>query len=86
MFMPRSASRLLLQIHSVQPTRLCRMTLEDALAEGFDAAGPISDPVEWFAELWDGLNQDPASRWRKNPWVWVIRFQVVRPNPSELII
>lgn len=86
MFMPRSASRILMQIDSVQPCRLCCMTVQDAITEGFDAAGPISDPLAWFADLWDSLTTDPATRWRKNPWVWVIRFQVVHPHPSASML
>jgi hypothetical protein len=76
--MPRWASRITLGITGVRVERLQRITVSDALAEGYD--GSVSDPVDpsikWYADLFDKIN-GPGS-WDKNPLVWVIKFKVHR--------
>ena len=83
-YMPRSASRILLEITACRAQRLHRITRADALAEGFDdASGHLfDDPVAWFRDLWDQLNAGGAFEWRANPWVWVIEFRVLAPASS----
>jgi len=79
-YMPRTASRILLEITACRAERLHRITRADALAEGFDPSGNLfDDPVAWFRDLWDQLNAGGAFAWRANPWVWVIEFRMLAP-------
>lgn len=85
--MPRSASRITLEITEVRVERLQDMTQQDALAEGCEHEGWVptySDPDnsgmhesisarDNYADLWDSL----YGNWNDNPWVWVISFEVV---------
>lgn len=81
-FMPRWASRIVLEITSVKAERLQDISEEDAIAEGVQAigVGEIKRAAAWsarqdFANLWDAINA-PGS-WALNPWVWCISFKVV---------
>lgn len=90
--MPRSASRILLEVVSVLPQRISEITEKDAWAEGFHA--PDGDNKRyrdrasyWFRNLWDSINGnrvDPKTKerlpyaWADNPWVWVVEFKVVK--------
>jgi hypothetical protein len=80
-FMPRSASRLLLEIVSVRVERLQEISTEDACAEGMstDHAGDWT-AREQFQDTWDKINFKRGS-WASNPWVWVITFRRVRGAP-----
>jgi hypothetical protein len=84
--MPRTASRLLLEIVDVRVQRLHEITREDAAAEGvcLDLDEPLPQwfrrdrwPEENFAALWDSLNAERGYGWHSNPWVWVISFRQV---------
>jgi hypothetical protein len=77
--MPRSASRILLSITDVRTERLQSISETDAQAEGFDPAGEVADPIQWFHRLWDALHPRGDLAWRADPWVWVIVFEIVRP-------
>ena len=44
-----------------------------------------NDPIQAFKELWDGIYFDAGNGWAKNPWVWVIEFEVIHKNVDELI-
>jgi hypothetical protein len=84
-FMPRWASRILLEITDVRVQRLQEISEGDARAEG--AIGALNDSIgdnwcacEAFAALWESIN-GPGS-WHANPWVWAITFQRLEPcNP-----
>ena len=32
-------------------------------------------PIDWYADLWDGLNAKRGFGWDTNPWVWVVEFK-----------
>ena len=87
-FMPRWASRILLDVVSVRVERLQEITDEEAQAEGL--WGPMIDheldkmvnqigvmPCAAFRQLWDGINKDRGYGWDVNPWVWRVEFRRV---------
>lgn len=93
MFMPRFASRLLLEITDIRVERLNDISDEDAVKEGLrilPASGRYvvspgdqyfssasHDAVEVFSWLWDSINAKKGYPWSSNPWVWVVEFKVV---------
>jgi hypothetical protein len=81
-FMPRIASRILLEITDVCVQRLQEISEEDARAEG--AIGALNDSIgdnwcarEAFAALWESING--TGSWHANPWVWAITFRRLEP-------
>ena len=95
--MPRWASRLTLQVKEVRVERLQEITQGDVLAEGVgmpdDGLLTVFDPVqsvefhkplrrEWVT-LWDKINAKRGYGWDANPWVWVVRFEVVNGGDDE---
>ncbi len=78
-YMPRWASRLLLEVTEVRVERLQDISRGDAMAEGcpFPNMAKGDDPRQWYAELWEQIN-GPGS-WDENPWVWVLSFQRIAP-------
>lgn len=91
MFMPRWASRILLEVIDVRVERLQSITREQAIAEGIERVGdrwrhyffPTDDSEAWefpqnsFASLWDKLNGEGA--WDSNPFVFAILFRRITP-------
>jgi hypothetical protein len=89
LFMPRTASRITLEIESVRVERLIEIASEDAIAEGV-----IETEDGWYADsnfsgmawmkpdgayrqLWESING--TGSWDANPWVWVIQFRRIQP-------
>ncbi|RFP19130.1 hypothetical protein [Duganella sp. BJB475] len=83
-FMPRTASRILLEIVSVRAEQLREISQADAIAEGigmtkvaidinmtFPAGEAMS--ICSFRQLWEKING--AGSWRANPWVWAVEFR-----------
>lgn len=86
--MPRSASRITLEIIRVRVERVQDISEDDAKAEGVfpwttntlrmsdpDAKGPLFRPA--FTFLWDSINAQRGFGWDMNPYVWVIKFKRV---------
>ena len=79
-FMPRFASRILLEITNIRAERVQDITPEDAAAEGVQPAQWQSNDEGYiceFQELWDSINAERGFGWDVNPWVWVIEFRRV---------
>jgi hypothetical protein len=73
-FLPRWASRILLEITGVRIERLNDISVGDCCAEG--APLDQTHAVEtWYQELWESING--AGSWAANPWVWVIKFKAL---------
>jgi hypothetical protein len=87
-FMPRSASRITLEITDIRVERLQDISEEDAIAEGimyedhysrryFDSLAEdysYKSPIDSYQSLWDSINGDKHP-WESNCWVWVISFR-----------
>lgn len=83
-FMPRWASRLVLEVTAVRVERLQDISGRDAKAEGVDEddfgpppehEGFVFDYRAGYAQLWDSLNAARGFGWKSNPWVWVVEFK-----------
>lgn len=91
LFMPRWASRIILEILNVRVERLGDIDNEGALAEGVNRAGEgeivlllgehgqpaMSKVIFDFAKAWNRVNEKRGFGWHTNPWVWVVEFRVV---------
>ena len=90
-FMPRWASRILLEITAIRVERLNAISEADARAEGIADGGclncgesepcgcadPQPDARDGFAWLWQSING--SGSWHANPWVWVVEFRRMQP-------
>lgn len=91
-FMPREASRIMLEITGIRVQRVQEITEEDAKAEGMEPllhveglyAGWKGDAFkgklnhrDGFRFIWEKINGQKA--WEENPWVWVIEFLRIKP-------
>lgn len=78
-FMPRWASRILLEVISVRVERLQDITDDDAKAEGMTAWHDTANGTVYrpeFELLWQSINGKTSGHsWNDNPWVWVIEFR-----------
>lgn len=91
LFMPRWASRLLLEIDEVKVERLQDLSWDDALAEGIEEQpkesgwyhGPQSSwrsPISAFAEVWAEVGRGRSHKgyeWEANPWIWALTFHIL---------
>lgn len=72
--LPKSASRIWLQIESINIERLQNITNSDALSEGIEDNKRFW-PKSTFMKLWERINGFDS--WNLNHWVWVISFKVL---------
>ena len=89
LFMPRWASRILLEITGVRVERLQAITEDDVRAEGVDEAAVTAllgeappagvSLLELWRLGWDAINRERAA-WSADPYVWVLSF---RRAPTE---
>lgn len=71
-FLPRWASRILLEVTEVRAERLNDISEADALAEGITMSPTSPSARHEYALLWDKING--AGSWAQSPWVWVLSF------------
>jgi len=89
--MPRWASRLTLRISDVLIHRLRYMTEGDVISEGISAPPMIRTSIQvnqlWedWVSLWDSINAARGYGWDANPWVWVLKFDVIQKNVDEVL-
>lgn len=90
LFMPRAASRILLEITAIRVERVQDISEADARSEGITDGGCLScgnpepcecsnpkpDARESYIWLWDQIN-GKKHPWSDNPWVWVVEFKRV---------
>ncbi len=82
-FMPRSLSRITLEITQVRVQRLHEITESDAKAEGVPLPGQELNAGgmsagRHYEYLWEDINgKRPGCAWSDNPWIWAISFRLV---------
>jgi len=80
-FMPRVASRILLEITEVRVEQLQDITGNDCLEEGLKQYTQdgvyknVLDLREEYWDIWDSINAKRGFSRKRNPWVWVIGFK-----------
>lgn len=78
-FMPRCASRILVEISWVRVERLQTITDQAAIMEGVEGLGSMY-PAEVFRILWESIYGRES--WMANPWVWVYTFSIHHSHDS----
>lgn len=81
--MPRSASRITLEVTGVRVEQLNEISEADAVAEGCDngksdaaiSTGWYERPKAAYRRLWEQING--IGSWNENPLVWVVEFKVL---------
>jgi hypothetical protein len=76
--MPRSMSRINLEIIAIRAERLNSISTDDCRKEGFSGGHDSipgymysATPKEHFYHVWDSIYKNS----NENPWVWVIEFK-----------
>jgi hypothetical protein len=90
-FMPRVAARIFLEVKHVRLEQLQSISERDAVKEGITTLSFVLPDEKTklkpkggtfrteFKHLWDKLNAKRGYGWDKNPWVWVIQFEMIKP-------
>lgn len=96
-FMPRWASRILLEVVEVRVERLQEISEADAIAEGIEtwiksrqpafmsARGIFNDDYhrKQYRDLWNEINGEGS--WAANRWVWVVTFKRVEDQFPKVV-
>jgi len=82
--MPRWASRITLEIKNVRVERVQDISPSDCLKEGLEPVSlyDLDCDAEYkkkdeFIALWNSIKEKRGYGWEKNPWVWVIEFEMI---------
>lgn len=81
--MPKKAARLFLKVITIKIERIQDITNEGAVDEGIGNFNGTLMPVnvsskDRFKDVWQNIYCD----WDKNPWVWVIEFELIEKGES----
>lgn len=71
LFMPRAASRILLEVVAVRVERLQVISEQDAIAEGVEQ--DAGNPIDSYRSVWERING--TGSWDANPLIWVVEFR-----------
>ena len=75
--MPKKAARIWLEITDIRVERVQDISGDDAVAKGIKSTPDYA--IDYFASLWDSINQKRGYGWESNPWVWVVEFKRATP-------
>lgn len=77
--MPRSLSRITLEITREKAERVQNINEKDAIVEGMEPKEPnhVVSASYRFGQFWNSINKKRGYGWDVNPWVWVIEFKKV---------
>lgn len=78
-FMPRTASRITLEITEVRVERVQNITPDDCRAEGMPKDNTDTGVRYCYGSLWNQLNEGRGCGWNANPYVWVLEFKRITP-------
>ncbi|MCP9290027.1 hypothetical protein [Gracilimonas sediminicola] len=78
--MPKEASRIWLKVKEVTVERVQDITEADCYREGIELDNHPRNVRSLFKELWNSINESRGYGWDKNPWVWVVKFEVISTN------
>lgn len=96
--MRKADARIWLRVAEVRIERLQEITVSDIRAEGvkpesdigpmdvagiYDHRGAYRDA--WIS-LWDSINAGRGYPWASDPWVWVVRFEVVSTTGRDAVL
>lgn len=74
--MPKEAARIFLKVTEVKVERVQDITEEGAKAEGFASDGNFMASFS-FCDTWETIYKNRGYAWDANPWVWVIKFELL---------
>lgn len=84
LFMPRWASRILLEITDIRVERVQNISESDSRAEGLLPCGSFALGADLaktarqrYSELWNSINMKRGFGWDMNSWVWIVGFKVI---------
>ncbi|MBF0309007.1 MAG: hypothetical protein HQL56_05735 [Magnetococcales bacterium] len=84
LFMPRSVSRIILEVVDLRAERLHEITNEETIKEGVEYIGQSlyrynhlvsSEAVNLYEKQWNNINAKRGYHWEDNPWVWRVEFR-----------
>lgn len=76
--LPKLGSRLWLRVKEITVEQVQDIDWDGAVAEGCPGYRPTQDePTMQFERLWDSINKSRGYGWKENPWVWVVKFELI---------
>lgn len=89
--MPKEAARIFLRVTEKRVERLQDIPEDGAIAEGIKdvfkhhphhdgsvGAAITTNHISQFKYLWNSVYKNTPNDWIDNPWVWVIKFEVIK--------
>lgn len=77
-YMPKSVSRITLEILNIRVERVQDIIQDDIYAEGCPLSYDLTTAHgKWFKTLWDSIYSKKGFGWDINPWVWMIGFKKI---------